>query len=121
MVEEDFPSMDFLECSYPEIYKNLWSNLWEKPHTGVDNYLKTLTESFSLIINYRPLTPTNPQYGGRSQRGINVQFTQIKVTVQQHEATSGTYGNTRADVTCFNCQRPGNIFFFFPNRDNAAL
>ena len=47
-----------------------------------------------------------------------MQFTQVKGTDQQREVIVGTYWNTRADVTCYNYQRPGYIRLFCPNWAN---
>ena len=61
---------------------------------------------------------TIPRYGGGNQWGTNVQFTQVKVPNQQREAISGTDGNTRADITCYNCQRSRHIRLFCPYGTN---
>ena len=49
---------------------------------------------------------TIPLDGGGKHQGINVQLNQIKVTDQQRYSTADTVGNTRSDVTCYNCQHP---------------
>ena len=62
---------------------------------------------------------THQSLGGRvSQRDTNVQFTQVKVTYQQHEEIAFTYGNNRAYVTYYTYQRHGNTSLFYPNRAN---
>ena len=111
--------MAFLECADPVRYNTLWSNLKNNSLTGAYNHPRTLTDSFNLLRNYRPpVTHTIPRDGSVNQRGTNVQFTQVKCTDQQHEAIAGTDVNTRADVTCYYCQRPGNIRLFYSNGEN---
>ena len=41
-----------------------------------------------------------------------------KSTEQQREEIAGTEINTRSDVTCYNCQRPGHIHLLCPNGEN---
>ena len=119
MTEDKFLAMDFLECDEPERYNTLWSSLRNNPLNGADHYPKTLTDSFNLLSHYRPpVNHTTPRGRGGNQRGTHLQFNQVKFTDQQREAIAGTDGNTRADVTCYNCQRPGHICLFCPNGEN---
>ena len=111
--------MDFLECDDPARYKTLWYSLRNNYLTGTYHYPNTLNNSLNLLIHYRtPVTHTIPCDGGGNQRGTNVQFTQVKGTDQQREAISRTDRNTRGDVTCYNCQCPGDIHLFLPNGAN---
>ena len=97
----------------------MWSSLRNNSLTGADHYPKILTDSFNLLSHYRPpVTHTIPWDGGGNQQGKNVQLTQVKDTDKQNEAIEGTDGKTRADITCYNFQRPGHIHLFCPNGAN---
>ena len=111
--------MAFLECADLVRYKTLCYSIRNNSLTGEYHYPKTLADSFSLLIHYRPpVTHTIPQDGGGNKVGRNVHFTQVKFTDQQREAISGTYINTRSNVTCYDFQLPVHINLFCPNGAN---
>ena len=111
--------MTFLECANPARYNTLCYSLRNNSLTSVDYYPKIFTDSLNLLSHYRPpVKHTIPQCGGGKQRGKNVHLTQVKDIDQQFESISGTDGNTRADVTCYNWKRPGHILLFCPNEEN---
>ena len=103
MTEVNILAMAFVELSDSGRYKTLWYSLSNNPLTIIDNYPYTLSDSFKILIHYRPPgTHTIPRDGGGRKRVTNLQFTQVKGTAQQREAIAVTDCNTRANVTCYN-------------------